>query len=144
MKGSIIDTPCAIQTSDTDQVVYLAVDTTGGLIHDGVGSAKPFSIHLTSCVLEPRAPHIKKWSGFQVTFDGVAEGDLFRVEGADGVGIQISDPNGHVAIPGVPLPGIPLTTDAQMLEYTLRIVTAPRHLRSGNYRSTIRFKIDYF
>lgn len=144
MKGSIIDTPCAIQTSDTDQVVYLAVDTTGELIHDGIGSTKPFSIHLTSCVLKPQAPHAKKWSGFQVTFDGVADGDLFQVEGADGVGIQITDQSGRIARPGVPLPGIPLTTEAQVLEYTLRVVAAPHHLRAGDYRSTIRFKVDYF
>lgn len=144
MKGSIIDTPCAIQTSDTDQVVYLAVDTTGELIHDGIGSMRPFFIHLTSCVLEPQAPHAKKWSGFQVTFDGVADGDLFRVEGADGVGVQISDQNGQVASPGVPLPGIPLTTEAQVLEYTLRVIATPHRLRAGDYRSTIRFKVDYF
>lgn len=144
MKGSIIDTPCAIQTNDIDQVVYLAVDTTGELIHDGLGSIKPLLIHLTGCVLEPHALHDKKWSGFQVTFDGVADGNLFKVKGADGLGIQIADQEGHVATPGVPLPGVPLTTNAQLLEYTMRVVATPHRLRSGGYQSTIRFKVDYF
>lgn len=144
MKGSIIDTPCAIQTKDIEQVIYLAVDTTGELIHDGLGSTKSFWIHLTSCVLTPQSPHAKNWSGFQVTFEGNSDGKLFRVEGADGVGIEITDQNGQVATPGVPLPGVPLTTEAQMLKYTLRLVTAPRRLRAGDYRSSIRFKVDYF
>lgn len=144
MKGSIIDTPCAIQTSDIKQVINLSVDTTGELIHDGLGSIKPFRIHLTSCVLKPQAPHAKKWSGFQVTFDGIAEGNLFKVEGADGLGLQITDQNGQVARPGVPLPGVPLTTEAQVLEYTLRVVATPHRLRAGVHRSTIRFKLDYF
>ncbi|MCU6278394.1 fimbrial protein [Enterobacter quasiroggenkampii] len=144
MKGSIIDTPCAIQTDDIKQVISLSVDTTGELIHDGLGSTKPFWIHLTSCDLEQQAPHSKKWSGFQVTFDGVADGNLFKIEGAEGVGIQIVDQNGQVASPGVPLSGVPLTTEAQVLEYTLRVVAAPHRLRAGDYRSTIRFKVDYF
>ncbi|ELQ6221733.1 type 1 fimbrial protein [Cronobacter turicensis] len=144
MKGSIIDTPCAIQTNDIEQVISLNTDTTGELIHDGRGSTKPFWIHLTQCVLKPQAPHAKNWSGFQVTFDGISDGKLFRVEGADGVGLQIIDQNGQEAIPGVPLPGVPLTTEAQVLEYTLRVIAAPHRLRAGVYQSTIRFKVDYF
>ncbi|ELY4671743.1 type 1 fimbrial protein [Cronobacter muytjensii] len=144
MKGSIIDTPCAIQTNDIKQVIYLGIGTTGEIIHDGLGPIKPFSIHLTSCVLKPQAPHGKSWSGFQVTFDGIADGKLFKIEGADGVGIQITDQNGHVASPGVPLPGVPLTTEAQVLEYTLHVVAAPHRLRAGAYRGTIRYKLDYF
>lgn len=144
MKGSIIDTPCAIQTKDIAQVINLTSDTTGELIHDGLGSTTSFWIHLTGCILTPQSPHAKNWSGFQVTFDGISDGKLFRVEGADGVGLEITDQNGQVATPGVPLPGVPLTTEAQVLEYTLHLVAVPHRLRAGNYRSTIRFKVDYF
>lgn len=144
MKGSIIDTPCAIQINDVDQVVKIEGSTTGQIVHDGRGVIRLFRIHLTDCVLKPQAPHAKNWSGFQVTFDGDASNGLFKAEGVSGIGIQITDHDGQIARPGVPLPGIPLTTEAQVLEYSLRVIGTPDHLHAGSFQSTIRFKVDYF
>lgn len=144
MQGSIIDTPCAIAVNDVDQTVEMNVGTTGEVIHDGHGPMQVFSIHLTGCTLKPQRPHAKDWSWFQVTFDGIPDGDLFGVTGADGIGIKISDSEGYVARPGIPLPAVKLNSGKQVLEYTLQVVAAPNRLRAGDYRATVRFKVDYF
>lgn len=144
MQGSIIDTPCAIAVNDIDQAVEMGMSTTGELIHDGRGPAKVFHIHLMGCTLKPQQPHMPDWSWFQVTFDGMPEGELFSIAGAEGIGLRITDQAGNVAKPGIPLPRAMLKPGSQVLEYSLRVVAAQHRLVAGDYRATVRFKVDYF
>ncbi|WP_226842319.1 fimbrial protein [Enterobacter cloacae complex sp. I2] len=144
MQGSIINTPCAIAVNDIDQAVEMGVSTTGELIHDGLGPAKVFRIHLMGCTLKPQQPLGPDWTWFQVTFDGIPDGELFSIRGADGIGLRITDLAGNVARPGIPLPSAMLKPEAQVLEYSLRVVGAPHRLVAGDYRATVRFKVDYF
>lgn len=144
MKGSIIDTPCAIDINDQEQAVEMGSETTGELIHNGDGPVKTFRIHLVNCVLHQSLPHRSDWSGFVVTFDGKHDHAFFGVNGAAGIGVKILDSEGNQAIPGLPMTKMLLRPGNQFLDYTLQLVSDRRSLLAGDYRTTIRFKVDYF
>ncbi|OKB66579.1 pilin [Serratia marcescens] len=146
MEGSIIDTPCAIDVASRDQTIDMLTLPVGQIIRDGYGPTRPFSIRLVDCALTPMLPNRPDWSHFRVTFDGpTAHDDLFSVSGqARGVGLQIADIAGAIAVPGKPMPASALQVGSMRLDYTLRLVGDHQTLRAGAYRTTIRFKLDYF
>ncbi|MEX2944257.1 fimbrial protein [Serratia fonticola] len=143
MQGAIIDTACAISVASREQTIDMGIVPLGEVARDGQGRSKPFSIDLVNCVTE--RPGKADWKQFQVTFDGDAEGSLFGVRGeASGVALKILDSEGHIATPGKALPLITLTPGSKQLNYTLRLVANRHALKSGNYFSVVRFKLDYF
>lgn len=146
MKGSIIDTPCAIDVSSLDQTIDMITIPVGQIMRDGYGPEKSFHIRLINCTLSPLLPNRPNWSKFRVTFDGpTTDLGLFSVRGeARGVGLQIADASGVVAVPGEPMPASNLLTGSMRLDYTLRLISNRQTLRAGAYRTTIRFKLDYF
>ncbi len=146
MQGSIIDTPCAIDVESWDQTIDMKPVPVGQIVRDGYGPEKPFHIRLINCSLPPLKPGAVDRSKFQVTFEGVSTRDnLFSVSGeARGVGLRITDYQGGVAVPGKPMPSRGLLTDKMHLDYTLRLMGNRQSLRPGAYRTTIRFKLDYF
>lgn len=144
MKGSIIDTPCNISGPDEDQIIELGVEPIDDIIHNGRGNERKFSIHLINCSFKSSKPWLPDASRFQITFDGQSDGTLFGVDGdATGVGLQIIDAEGNVAVPGKPLPTEQLFAGSMRLDYILRLMGDHHHLRTGSYRSTIRFKVEY-
>lgn len=144
MQGSIIETPCAIATADHDQTINMGELSMGEITHNGRGPLHKFSLQLVNCVLQHRAPTQQDWRWFETTFDGPAQDGTFSVSGASGVGLQIADAAGHVAIPGEPLPEARLTTGTQQLDYTLRLTGNHHRLEAGEYHTVLRFKVDYF
>lgn len=95
MQGSIIDTPCAIATADLEQTVDMAITTTGEIVDDGKGKPKPFSLTLINCVFNTSKSDGQR---FMTTFDGPTDDGLFSINGAQGVGLQIADIAGNIAI----------------------------------------------
>ncbi|WP_097164936.1 fimbrial protein [Enterobacter sp. CC120223-11] len=145
MQGAIIDTACAISVDSREQVIDMGRVPIADIIRDGQGIRRDFSIKLVNCVLERPYSNKPDWKQFQVTFDGDAEGDLFGVRGdASGVALRILDKVGNVAMPGKALPLENIIPGDLQLDYTLRLVANNHALRSGDYFSTIRFKLDYF
>ncbi|WP_447885650.1 fimbrial protein [Serratia fonticola] len=143
MQGSIIDTACAIAVDSREQSIDMGVIPVADIIRDGQGRSKSFSIDLVNCVLE--RPGKQDWKQFQVTFDGDPEGNLFGVSGgASGVGLQITDEWGNVALPGKVLPVVDIVPGNMQLNYSLKLVANNHALKSGDYFSSIRFKLDYF
>lgn len=143
MQGSIIDTACAIAVDSREQSIDMGVIPLADIVRDGHGHSKPFSIDLINCVLE--RPGKESWKSFQVTFDGDAEGGLFGVHGgASGVGLQISDDLGNIAFPGKALPLMGVVPGNRQLNYSLKLVANNHAVKSGDYFSSIRFKLDYF
>lgn len=143
MQGSVIDTACAIAVDNREQSVDMGVIPVADIIRDGQGHSKPFSIDLMNCVLD--RPGKEDWKHFQVTFDGDPEGGAFGVRGrASGVGLQISDSQGNIASPGKPLPFVYIIPGSMQLNYSLKLVANNHTLKSGDYFSSIRFKLDYF
>ena len=146
MQGSIIDTACAIEMASLYQHIEMPPLPVGQIIRDGFGPGVPFSIHLSDCTLHHQNPALPDWSTFQVTFDGsVTNNGLFGVQGrAEGVGLRITDERGAVAQPGYPMALRDLQTGDMSLNFTLNLAGNHERLRSGDYRTTIRFKLDYY
>nr|WP_154325409.1 fimbrial protein [Pantoea sp. 201603H] len=140
MQGAIIDTACAIAVESRDQVIDMETVPLADIRRNGQGQNKSFSIVLVNCVTGQDG-----WKSFQVTFDGNAEGNLFGISGkASGVGLQITDTQGHVATPGIPLPLAEIIPGNRQLNYNLKLVANNRPLKTGDYSSSIRFRLDYF
>lgn len=145
MSGSILETPCDIAVGDRDQALVMDVAPIVDLVQQGRGPEKPFSIRLVNCLLPRQEADASALQRFAVTFDGVRERDAFGVSGsARGVALKIRDADGAVAMPGVPLPGQPLTTRHAQLDYRVALVANQQPLRSGDYRSAIRFTMNYY
>ncbi|MGN7915779.1 fimbrial protein [Enterobacter sp. 22466] len=145
MQGSIIDTPCAIAVDSRDQSIDMAVLSVEQIMRDGQGPTRPFSIRLVDCVLADN-PTQKNSNIFRVTFDGTTTNDnLFAVNGQGrGVGLQIADEGGNIALPGEQMQPGTLHAGNMTLDYTIRLVANHKTLRAGPYHSTIRFKLDYY
>ncbi|MBS0826709.1 fimbrial protein [Citrobacter sp. ku-bf4] len=144
MQGSIIDTPCAIATADREQSIEMMTTTVGQIIHNGSGNKNPFSLTLVNCNLHVNQETQTISSHFQTTFDGPSSDGLFSVDGASGVGLEITDDAGNVAQPGKALPPGTLSNGSQTLQYQLRLMSNRDRLKVGEYTATIRFKVDYF
>lgn len=145
MQGAIIDTSCTIAVKNEDQTIDMDVLSISDLARDGQGRSKLFSIKLVNCVLERHDNNSPGWKQFQVTFDGAAIGDLFALLGnASGIALQLTDKAGVIARPGIPLPPQEITRGELQLDYTARLVTNARALKSGGYSAAVHFKLDYF
>lgn len=140
MQGSIINTPCSIATADLNQTIEMKVTTVGEVIDNGFGQSNRFSIMLVNCSLDSSSSHE---SYFSTAFDGASEDGLFMVNGAAGVGLQMSDIVGNIAQPGKPLPAGILKRGSQHLDYTLRLVRNHAPFKTGTYNAVLRFKTDY-
>ncbi|HBL7018607.1 TPA: type 1 fimbrial protein [Serratia marcescens] len=144
MHGAIIDTACAIAAGSRDQTIDMDTLPIGQIIRDGQGMTKPFSIELVNCILE-RPENKPDWKFFQVTFDGLAEGALFGVQGdARGIALKIKDSRGRPVIPGEPLPMEGIIPGNRVLNYSMTLMPNHQPLKVGAYFSTVRFKLDYF
>lgn len=143
MQGSIIDTACAIAVESREQTIDMGIIPLSEIIRDGQGKSRKFSINLINCVLKREGKD--DWKQFQVTFDGDNNDGLFGVHGnASGIALQLSDVLGNIIVPGKALPLIDLSSGEKQLDYSLRLVADNHILKSGNYFSSIRFKLDYF
>ncbi|CAI0883176.1 PAP fimbrial minor pilin protein precursor [Serratia entomophila] len=145
MQGAIIDTACAISAGSREQVIDIGITPAADIMRDGSGGGRHFSIELINCVLSRAESKLPDWSGFQVTFDGDADGELFEVHGgAKGVGLQIVDAEGNIARPGNPLLIREILPGRMLLNYQMRLVANKQPLRAGGYYSAVRFKMDYY
>lgn len=144
MEGSIIETACAIEMNSREQVIEITTVSTSLLVKNRRAIAKPFAIRLIKCTLPGFEPFIPDWQAFRATFDGIKDGALLGIEGeAQGVGLQIKDQLGNIAFPGAPLPLAELSSGDKLLQYTINLLPNHQILRAGEYRSTVRFKMDY-
>lgn len=145
MQGSILNAPCTIDTDSRDQSIDMGIIPIGEIARNGRSVARPFSIRLINCVMHRYESALPNWQYFEVTFDGRRDGELIGVEGeAEGIALQVSDELGNIAQPGVPLPSVILTSGEKTLNYSLYLVPNYQKFRSGKYRTTVRFKMDYY
>ncbi|HHQ4314452.1 TPA: fimbrial protein [Serratia fonticola] len=145
MQGAVIETACAIDTDSRDQTIDMSVLPLSQIMRDGQGLTRPFSIRLVNCVLDRIDDNLPQWQRFQVTFDGRVDNGLFGVDGqAQGVALQLTDRYGNIIMPGNPTSLPDIVVGERELNYSLRLVSNQQTLRSGEYTSTIRFKMDYY
>ncbi|MBC3378723.1 type 1 fimbrial protein [Serratia fonticola] len=145
MEGAIVETPCAIEVGDHDQSLVMDTLPVSLLIREGRGPERQFSIRLMNCVLSRVDATVPVWQRFQVTFDGDNDHGHFGVSGeARGVALMIRDARGEMAAPGEAMPAIAITPGERQLHYTLNLVGNQQTLRAGDYRTAIRFRMDYY
>ncbi|WP_419246383.1 fimbrial protein [Serratia sp. NFX21] len=145
MQGAVIETACAIDTESRDQTIDMFILPLSQIIRDGHGLKREFNIRLINCVLGRIDKKSPDWQRFQVTFDGRGDNGLFAVDGpAQGIALELTDNDGNIAAPGKPLPAINISEGDSQLNYSVRLVSNSQVLRSGEYSSAIRFKIDYY
>ncbi|MGM0513125.1 hypothetical protein BFS14_22035 [Serratia fonticola] len=145
LQGSILNAPCTIDTDSRDQSIDMGVIPVGEINRNGRSAARPFSIRLINCILQHTDPMNHKWQYFNVTFDGKRDGNFIGIEGeAEGIALQVSDELGNIAQPGVPLPSVMLASGEKTLNYSLYLVPNYQKLKGGKYRTTVRFKMDYY
>lgn len=144
ISGSIIETPCSINTGDSKQTIDIGVMPRGVITRDGHSVGKPFSIQLLHCQVSRIGNKLHTRQSFRVTFDGKNERGLFGIDGtAKGVGLQLTDAEGHIAYPGTPQPKIPIKNGNIRLNYIFHLAENGSDFRAGEYTTSIRFKIDY-
>lgn len=145
MEGAIVETPCAIEVGDRDQTLVMDTLPVSQLIRDGRGSEKKFFIRLVDCVLVRVDATAPNWQRFEMIFDGDNDRGYFGVSGeASGVALMIRDARGEVAAPGEALLASAIVPGEMQLHYTLSLVSNQQTLRAGDYRSAIRFRMDYY
>lgn len=143
MQGAVIDSACAIAVESREQTIDMGRVPLSDIIRNGQGRSKDFAIKLINCVLE--RPGKINWQQFRIVFDGDADGALFGIHGqASGVGLQITAADGRVITPGELVPATDIVPGDMLLNYTLKLVANRHTLKSGDYFSAIRFRLDYF
>ncbi|MBC4010973.1 type 1 fimbrial protein [Morganella morganii] len=140
LQGFVLDSSCTINMQDQYQRIEIPQVAATGLYQRGYSSAFAFAVRLENCLLSADDKNLR------ITFTGPADSNgLFAVSGeAEGVGIQLSSGDGTVIIPGkaVAIPEIPQTKNIT-LNYRLRLIADRKSLKTGAYRSTVNFNLDY-
>lgn len=145
LAGNILDTPCSIGPGSRDQTIPMGSTPIGVIARDGFGRSVPFSIQLKDCDLARFAKRLPDWQGVRVIFDGLSDGQDFSVRGtAEGVVLRIFDAEGHVAVPGDPLPSLSLIEGDQTLNFRMQLVSDHKPLKKGEYHAVIQFGLSYF
>ncbi|WP_307803486.1 fimbrial protein [Rahnella sp. ChDrAdgB13] len=145
LNGTITETPCVIDTQSRDQSIDMGATPVSTLARDGRGEAHPFRIRLVNCRLAHLNPSLPDWRYFRATFEGPVDNGQFGLSGdAGGVALMLTDAAGNVARPGEPLLPGELTGGDQDLDYTLRLVGNRQGLRAGDFRTALRFRMDYY
>lgn len=147
MNGAIIDSACSVDTNSRYQTIDMLSQPISEIISEGSGLSRPFSIKLINCQLSRTESHHQgeSWSYFQVTFDGENDSSIFGLTGdAQGVALEISDEYGNVATPGIPMPSNNIEEGSMEMKYKMRLMGNREPLKSGEYHTTVRYKIDYY
>jgi P pilus assembly protein, pilin FimA len=145
MLGSIVETPCGIDTSKKDQSIDMGVNPISLIARYGQGKPQPFSIKLVNCRFKHNDISSSDRNYFTVIFDGHSDNGLFALNGkANGVALQLIDVEGNISQPGKPMPIGNINVANTELNYMLKLVSNQQSLRSGTFYTTLRFKIDYY
>ncbi|HDF2329242.1 TPA: type 1 fimbrial protein [Morganella morganii] len=144
LAGSIVDTACNIDMDSRDQTVYMGALPVSTLNNIGRGPVKTFGIKLTDCHFDRYSRNGNKWSSLVITFDGLSENELFLLSGESmGARLLITDKYNNKVIPGVASQPLNVSLGTMHLKYNLQIVKSNELVKSGNYWTLLRFKIDY-
>lgn len=142
MQGSILETACAISMDSYDQSIDMGVIPMSLINQYGNSPVKYFSIKLIGCHLETLSGN--HWNYFTLTFDGPAKNNLFELSGhAKGISLSLEDEKGNLIYPSTPLKEYSIIPGESNLKYGVKLTRNGLSLKSGGYRTTIKFKVDY-
>ncbi|MEL5376842.1 fimbrial protein [Serratia marcescens] len=145
MEGAIVNAACGLEAASRDQTIDMKILPVEQITRDGHGLTRPFTLKLVNCGLAGENSTNTGRQHFRMIFDGNAEGKNFGVIGdARGVALRIVDSIGTDIYPGVPMSIENTLTKDYRLNYSMQLVANSQVLRAGDYRSAIRFKLDYY
>ena len=145
MEGAIVNAACALEAASRDQTIDMKILPVEQITRDGHGLTRPFTLKLVNCGLAGENSTNTGRQHLRMIFDGNAEGKNFGVIGdARGVALRIVDSIGTDIYPGVPMSIENTLTKDYRLNYSMQLVANSQVLRAGDYRSAIRFKLDYY
>ncbi|QSA18202.1 type 1 fimbrial protein [Morganella morganii] len=151
LQGFVLDSSCTINMQDKYQRIDIPQVAATELYQRGYSSAFAFAVRLENCLLSADGKSLAITftgpvdSNGLFVISGEAEGVGIQLSGeAEGVGIQLSQGDGSVIMPGkaVALPDIPQTKNIT-LNYRLRLIADRNSIKTGIYRSTVNFNLDY-
>lgn len=148
--GSVVDSPCVVDNDSTSATVNLGQVKTSTTAKTGsvLGSAKPFSIHLSDCALTT-------YTNAAVTFSGPTvsgKADQLAVNGggagastAGGVAIQVLDNTGTaVTVDGSTATAAQkLTASDNYLQYSAQYIATADTITAGAANADANFNITY-
>ncbi|TQI78373.1 type 1 fimbria pilin [Serratia fonticola] len=147
MNGTIVESACTISTNDLWQEVDFGEVPLSKVVENGEATAtmKAMIIHLVNCNLEKNKGG--SWNNVSITFDGDTDShrpDMFAMRGKGrGIGVEITDANGNVAVPGKVMPSLPLQEENTNLDFTIHLKRNNDTLKAGSLSSYIRFMVAY-
>ncbi|MGO2367040.1 fimbrial protein [Serratia grimesii] len=145
MEGAIVNAACAIESASRDQTIDMQTLPVEQIARDGKGLTKAFSLRLLNCSLADAGKIQPGRQHFQMMFDGRADNGLFGVTGdATGIALRLSDSVGNVIYPGLTMPIDGTVIKENQLNYSMQLVANRQVLRAGDYRTAIRFKLNYY
>lgn len=140
LQGFVLDSSCTINMQDKYQRIEIPQVAATALYQRGYSPAFAFAVRLENCLLSADDKNLR------ITFTGPSDSNgLFAVSGeAEGVGIQAQPGRGFGDHTGKSsgTPDIPQTKNIT-LNYRLRLIADRKSLKTGAYRSTVNFNLDY-
>lgn len=145
VRGSIVETPCAIATESRFQNVDIGVTPDSLIARDGHSTPHFFYIRLVNCRLDRLKPGDPAWRYFQLTFNGKDDNGLFALnDGVNGIALQLEDSQGNIAHPNQPLPVGEITPGDMTLGYSIRLVSNHHAMQVGSFHSDLQFMMNYY
>jgi len=146
LRGEVFSTPCSIDLKTRDQTIELDSLTESEIKKRGTGQRHHFTIHLVKCLLKPATGNTTSdGEYYTLAFDQVDNNDTFAIYGnVAGLTLNLWDAGGMRAEPGKPLAASDMDKDKMDLNYSVQIIRDGSPLRTGNFQSLLRFRMDYY
>ena len=146
LRGEVFSTPCSIDLKTRDQTIELDNLTESGIKKNGTGQRHYFTIHLIKCLLKPASGNtVSDGEYYTLAFDQVENKDTFAIYGnVTGLALNLWAADGMRAEPGKPLAASDMDKDKMDLNYSVQIIRDGSPLRTGDYQSLLRFRMDYY
>lgn len=143
--GSIANVACGMRVGNESQTIILQPTALSKLVRGEASAQQSLTIYISQCTGTEKRVLAKQARAFDLTFEGESDGRYFNVQGdAQGIGLQIKDRKGKIIIPGMSLQDVSLSADTLALNYILGLVGSGHALKAGNYRATIKLRIQHF
>lgn len=156
LHGTFLEGACQLDMGSEFQQVDLGMLNVNQFTHVGAhGQPVTFLITLKNCARsggEQSDVYTGNTSAdviapvVTLTFDGVVDPDLpsvLKTVGAGGLGLQITDPNGHAVHPGLRGEPIVIMPGKNQLTYMVTPVRTPAPLKAGSFKAVTQFEVEY-
>lgn len=148
--GSVVDAPCVVDNDSTNKTVELGQVKTRDSVKTGntIGTAKPFTIHLSDCATTT-------YTNAAVIFNGptvAGKTDLLAVNGggsgstsATGIAIQVLDNTGKAVSMNGSAASTPqkLNSTDSYLQYSAQYIATADAITAGGANADANFSITY-